>query len=98
MHARVTTLDMDPGRIDDAMGTLESEDVPGFKEIDGFKGMTVLADRQSGKCLAVTFWESEDTMRASEEQVKDARARAAERGAAGEPQIELFEVVLDTMA
>jgi heme-degrading monooxygenase HmoA len=71
---------------------------PAFKKLDGFKGMTLLTERQTGKTIAVTFWESEDALRQSEEAVKDARSRAAESGGAGEPQVERFEVILDTMA
>ena len=98
MHARVTTLDMDPSKVDEVRDRLEGEDVPEFKKLDGFKGMTLLTDRQTGKTIAVTFWESEDALRQSEEAVKDARRRAAESGSAGEPQVERFEVILDTMA
>jgi heme-degrading monooxygenase HmoA len=98
VHARVTTLQMDPSTLDDVTARLESDDIPAFKRLDGFKGMTVLGDRESGKAIAVTFWESEEAMRESEEAVKGARQRAAETGRAGEPQVERFEVILDTMA
>ena len=98
MHARVTTLDMEPARVDQVRDRLEAEDVPEFKKLDGFKGMTLLTDRQSGKTVAITFWESEDALRASEEAVRGARERAAEGGGGGAPQVERFEVILDTMA
>jgi len=98
MHARVTTLDMEPANVDQVRDRLESEDVPEFQKLDGFKGMTLLTDRQSGKTVAITFWESEDALRGSGEAVKDARRRAAEGGGGGEPQVERFEVILDTMA
>ena len=98
MHARVTTLDMEPANVDQVRDRLESEDVPEFQKLDGYKGMTLLTDRQSGKTVAITFWESEDALRGSEEAVKDARRRAAEGGGGGEPQVERFEVILDTMA
>jgi heme-degrading monooxygenase HmoA len=98
MHARVTTLQMDPSTLDQASDQLENEDVPTFKQLNGFKGMTLIADRQSGKTVALTFWESEEAMRESEDAVKGARQRAAETGQAAEPQVERFEVLFDTMA
>jgi heme-degrading monooxygenase HmoA len=98
MHARVTTLDMDPGNVDQVRDQLEADDVPKFQQLDGFKGMTLLTDRESGKTVAVTFWETEDALRESEDAVQGARQRAAETGGAGEPQLERFEVILDTMA
>jgi hypothetical protein len=38
MHARVTTLQLDGSRIDEMVRRLEQEDVPQFRELDGFKG------------------------------------------------------------
>src|SRR4051812_32983204 len=73
---------MDPSTLDEAAAQLENEDAPSFKQLDGYKGMTLIADRDSGKTIALTFWESEEAMRASEESVKDARRRAAETGGA----------------
>jgi heme-degrading monooxygenase HmoA len=97
MHARVNTLQMDPQRIDDATRQLEEEDIPKFREIDGFRGLTLLADRASGKVIATTYWDSEEQMRNSEDAVKEARKRAAETGgASADPQVEQFEVAVDT--
>ena len=99
MHARVSTLQVDASKIDDVTRQLEEQDVPNLESTDGFKGLTVLADRSSGKTVAVSFWESEEALSASEEAGQQARQRAAEAGgAAGEPQVERYEVVLDTMA
>lgn len=98
MHARITTLQVQPDRVDDMAERLEQDDVPGFQQLDGFKGMTLLTDRQSGKTVAITFWESEQALQASEDAVKDARDRAAERGGSSSQQVERFEVLFDTMA
>jgi heme-degrading monooxygenase HmoA len=88
---------MDPQRIDDALRQLEEQDIPGFREIDGFRGFTVLSDRSSGKVVATSYWDSEEQMRASEDAVKEARQRAADTGgASSEAQVERYEVSLDT--
>lgn len=98
MHARVTTIPMDPARIDDAVGSVRENEVPQFERIDGFKGFTLLVDRQGGSAVGISFWESAETMEASEEEVKGSRQRAAEAGgASGEPQVERYEVAIDTM-
>lgn len=97
MHARVTTLQMDPSRIDDVVSRLEAEDIPNWKELDGFRGFTMFADRSSGKVFGISYWDSEQQMQASEEAVKPSRQRAAETGgAASEPQVERFDVAVDT--
>jgi heme-degrading monooxygenase HmoA len=97
MHARVTTIQMDPERIDAARDQLREQDLPRFRELDGFRGFTLFGDRENGKAFGVSFWDSEEQMLAAEDAVKDSRRRAAEAGgASGEPEVELFEVLLDT--
>jgi heme-degrading monooxygenase HmoA len=99
MHARVSTLQMDSARIDDATKQLEEEDLPTLKATDGFKGFTLFADRSTGKCIGATYWETEEAMKAAEEVGQSARQRAAETGGAtSEPEVERFEVLLDTFA
>lgn len=97
MHARVTTIQMDPDRVDEAASQLEEQDLPRFKELDGFRGFTFFVDRSSGKAVGTSYWDSAEQMKASEEEVKDARRRASDAGgASAEPQVERFEVALDT--
>lgn len=99
MHARVTTLQVDPSKLDDVIAGLRDNEVPKFEQMDGFKGFTLLVDRDSGKLSGTTFWESQEAMEATEEQVKEARSRAAEAGgASAEPNVYRFEVAVDTMA
>jgi len=54
--------------------------LPGAKQMDGFKGIIALGDRQSGKTLGITFWESEEAMRASEEAASRLREESAQVG------------------
>lgn len=97
MHARVTALQMDPERIDQAVADLEEQDIPEFEKADGFKGFTVLVDRSAGKVVGTSYWSSKETMDASEELGQGARERAAQTGgASGEPQVDRFEVAIDT--
>lgn len=97
MHARMTTIQMDAGRIDQAVSQLEADELPKWKELDGFRGFTLFADRSTGKIFGISYWDSKEQMDATEETVKESRRRAAETGGAtAEPQVELFEVALDT--
>ena len=98
MHARITTIEGDPDRIDNAVQQARDEVLPVLKEQDGWKGFTVLADRSSGKLVGVSFFESEETLRASDEAVAESRGRVAETSGASAPQVEFLEVVLDEMA
>jgi heme-degrading monooxygenase HmoA len=97
MHARVSTLDLDPARIDETLAMLEEEELPKIRGQDGFKGFTALVDRSSGKVVGTSYWTTQEQMQASEAAGQSARQHAAETGAAkGEPQVERFEVAIDT--
>ncbi len=67
MFARVSEFGARPERLDNMNREGVEHVLPALKMQDGFNGGLVLADRQSGKVLAVTLWESEQAMDATEE-------------------------------
>lgn len=77
MFARVSTYDGDPGRIDEGLNYAQKNIVPKVHQVDGFEGVYYLVDRESGKALSITLWESEETMRASEEEADRLRTQTA---------------------
>jgi heme-degrading monooxygenase HmoA len=96
MHARVTVLQLDPARLDQSVAELEEEELPRWRELDGFKGFTLLVDRPSGKVIGTSYWESAEKMRASEEAIAPGRDRTAQTGGASGPlMVELYEVAID---
>jgi heme-degrading monooxygenase HmoA len=97
MHARLSTIQMDPARIDEAVSEFEEQDLPTFRQIDGFRGFTLLLDRTSGKVVGTSYWDSREQMEASEGKGDRARQRVADRGGSqSPPAVERFEVALDT--
>jgi hypothetical protein len=93
MHARVTTLSGSPGEADAGIANFRENVVP-YTKSDG-KGAILLVDRSSGKALAITLWEDEAAMQASEERANALRADAAEQmGASQQPTVERFEVAV----
>jgi len=49
----------------------------GLRQMDGYEGLYVFMDRQSGKLIAITLWESKEAMQRSEEAVKALRKEMA---------------------
>jgi heme-degrading monooxygenase HmoA len=97
MHARVTTIEMDPAKIDEAVAMVEEEDLPQWRGLDGFKGFTLVVDRKSGRVVGTSYWATQEQMQNSEDAVSESRQRAADTGGAeNPPQVERFEVALDT--
>jgi hypothetical protein len=63
--------------------------------MEGFKGFVALGDRQSGKVLGVAFWESEETLRATEEAVSSERRAAASAAEGTVASVEQYEVFVN---
>lgn len=95
MHARSAVIEMSPDKIDDAVKFWNDEQIPKYRRQDGYKGFTLLVNRESGKALGVSFWESEDALLASDELGKQARAGLAETSSGSEQPRENWEVVVD---
>lgn len=76
MYARSTTIHAQPSAIDAGVAHLRDEVMPKLQELDGFVGMSLLTDRESGRCIAVTAWESEEAMSALADQVRPIREKA----------------------
>ena len=99
MHARHSTLQVSPEKVDAMLQQLRDEQLPLLKEQQGYKGFTVHADRSTGHVVGISYWESEEAMRSSEEAAERARREAAETGgASAEPEVSRFEVLFDDMA
>ncbi len=61
-------------------------------KLPGNRGSLVMVDRESGKLVAVTLWEDEDALRASEEAGSAEREEAAKAGSGRIVGVEPFEV------
>jgi heme-degrading monooxygenase HmoA len=94
MHARVSILEGPPDKTDEGLSYFQEEVPPAWVTDPGFKGAIVLNDRQSGRTLATTFWESEETMRAMEEDAKRVLSKVAETTGQEIVSVERYEVGL----
>jgi heme-degrading monooxygenase HmoA len=78
MHARVSCFEGPPNKMDEGMRYFREQVLPKMKQTDGFKGAISLHDRQSGKTLGISLWESEEAIRATEEAANQSRSEVAE--------------------
>lgn len=94
MHARVSLLEGPPELIDEGLRQAREVVLPWGRLMEGFEGMIALVDRRSGKTLGITFWESEEAMRTSEEAANQLREGSAEAGGDTIAGVERYEVGL----
>ncbi len=66
MYARVITAQVQPGKIEEAIGIYRNSVVPAVQQQKGCKGISLLVDRSTGKGMSLTFWETEADMVAGE--------------------------------
>jgi len=94
MHARVTSLSGTPDDVDAGIANFRDTVVP-FARGEGGRGAILLVDRASGSAVAITLWDDEQTLRASEERANALRAEAAEQmGASVQPDVARYEVAV----
>ena len=77
MYARSTTIQAQPLSVDIGIAHVRDVVMPALREIDGYVGLSLLVDRQSGACIATSAWNTLAAMRASAEAVAPVRDRAA---------------------
>jgi heme-degrading monooxygenase HmoA len=95
MHARMSIFEGPPEKIDESLRQAREVVLPQAREGDpGFKGIIALTDRKSGKMVGITFWESEEAMRATEEGANQLREESAEGGGGKIAGVERYEVGL----
>ena len=94
MYARSNTVQGNPQAMDEGIAFIRDEVLPLVQGMDGFVGLSMLCDRDSGRCIVTTAWESEEAMRSSDEGVKASRARAAEIFGAAPPEVREWEIAL----
>lgn len=67
MFARTTTMQLKIAFIDDALEVYTNSIVPAAQAQKGFVELKFLLDRNSGKAIAIAFWETEEDARANEQ-------------------------------
>jgi heme-degrading monooxygenase HmoA len=92
VHARSTTVQAQPSSIDAGLAHIRDDVMPAVQAIDGCVGISVLMDRDSGRCIITTAWETDDAMRASAEKASQLRDSAAEKFDGNVEKIEEWEI------
>lgn len=99
MWVRMSTLQGSPNQTDSEVEqlvkVLRENVLPTAQQMDGYKGVLSLGDKVSGKGVTLTFWETEEAMKASEEAANKLRQQAATEMDEEIAGVERFEVLIN---
>jgi heme-degrading monooxygenase HmoA len=93
MFARVQTVHQPAEKLD-ALAKLANEQLAAAPELPGFRDFYYLVDRENGKALVITFWETEADLRQLEANNASTRERVKKEARLESPMAEIFEVVV----
>ena len=93
-RARSTTIMAQPDRIDDGIALVNNELMSMMTDIDGCMGLSMLVDRSTGRCIATSSWDSEEAMRASNEQLQPVRQRLLETLGGDGLEVQEWEIAI----
>ena len=65
MHARVISLLVREGRLDELVTLLHDDIIPEAHQQPGFHHAALLSDARTGTCILISYWETEEAMLAS---------------------------------
>ncbi len=99
MYARVTVFPgLPPERIKATLDEFKEKHLPRFEQQPGYRGVWAGIDIVGGRAIAVTYWESLDTLHSSDRLADEVRAAAVTRAGVDRnrpPIIDRYEVVLE---
>lgn len=94
MWARVSKFQIPKDRIDEDISESRTTISEAIRTIPGSAGVYYLVDRERGETLAVTLWETEQAMRASEKEASRIREESTTDIGGKILSVERYEVAL----
>ncbi len=93
MQARISTIEGDAGKIDDAVKLINEKIIPALRALPGFTAINFLADRTTGKMVAVAFYADESALEGSVEATGTMRTEVADAMEGKVVGVESYELV-----
>jgi heme-degrading monooxygenase HmoA len=95
VHARMTTIQTQPGKVAEAMDIARGSMTPHASDQQGFKGLLALTDPESDEVVFISLWDSEDDLQAGEDSgYYEEQIGKLSNILAGRTEREVFEAVI----
>jgi hypothetical protein len=93
VYARSTTVLAHLRSIDAGVTHIRDEVMPTLLGMEGCIGLSMLVDRNTGRCIATSAWQTREAMLASERQLRPVRDHVAEI-LGNRPQVDEWEIAV----
>jgi hypothetical protein len=93
VYARSTTVLAHLKSIDAGVAHIRDEVMPTLLGMEGCIGLSMLVDRNTGRCIATSAWQTREAMLASERQLRPVRDHVAEI-LGNRPQVDEWEIAV----
>ena len=94
MYARSTSAQGDPSTLDEAIAFVGKKEFPAITGIPGCVGLSMLADRDSGRVIVSSAWADQRVMKASKEMVRPMQDRLMQMLKADDALIQPWEIAV----
>ena len=93
-HARLTEVSGNPADFDQAVRVIKDSVIPAARSLPGFVGGFWLGDRDTGKGLAVTLFDSAENIAVTRQTASGIRSRAAEDARSTIGSVREYEILV----
>lgn len=93
MYARSSTFRGRPDSLDAGIEYVRDEVLPTMMGMEGCVGLSMLANRETGLCIATSAWRSLESRKDSEREVRRLRTRIGDL-LGGAPEVDQWEIAL----
>jgi hypothetical protein len=93
VHVRISRGSFDPGRFDEVNALVEAV-LQTVQSLPGFQRYVGAVDRESGRLVAISYWESSDTANFPREALGGVMSQVQQAGVSLEPA-EVYEVQIE---
>jgi heme-degrading monooxygenase HmoA len=94
---RLSRLEVDPARVDEAISLMREETAPRVKGADGLCSFQQLLDRDTGSGMIISTWESQAAAEAFWPTAEQLRARAGDRVGVRFGAMETYTMIRSTV-
>jgi hypothetical protein len=93
VYARSVTYQARPETIDEGVAYVRDEVMPALTAMEGCTGLSMICDRESGRCIITSAWSTKEGRDASDQMMVAKRERGAEIFGA-QPSVDVWDIAV----